>query len=127
MSTKTCNMTWLAASLVALSVTAHAEVVNRCVGADGKVSYSDTACSPTAKSAEKFQVKIPVPATPAKDATANVPIRPDLKSQDEEFQKRRIIRERQEEEARNQREAAARAESAARAQKADKAAPAPMY
>ena len=105
---QTSKIAWVLIVLASYGISAHAELIHRCVSADGKVSYSDIACPSSAKSVEEIQVDNAIPATPGAGYQGT---QQDLKLRDEEFQKRRAIRQREEEEEQNRQDAAARAAS----------------
>lgn len=75
----------LFAAIASYGISAHADGINRCVAADGKISYSDVPCPASAKNAAEIHVKPTVPTTESKESEAPK----DWQVKEAEFQKRR--------------------------------------
>lgn len=75
--------------IASFGISAHADNINRCIAADGKVSYSDVPCPTATKKATEIHINTAVPAATNQESDAPK----DWQLKDAEFQKRRASKQ----------------------------------
>ncbi|CAN5161582.1 hypothetical protein BH11PSE11_BH11PSE11_17660 [soil metagenome] len=82
----------LFAALLAWGLAAHAQTVNRCEGADGKIVYRDTACDRDSKKATELILNTTPATTTSPPESAGSEKKSDLQKKNAEFEERRKAR-----------------------------------